>query len=196
MIKRETHSIGDKVKIKKQQVVEEIIPEISYISDQNIRDCTSMTWIRAIELGGWKSLVGIPFSPLIPNDSTSLINHTRTVTQMCLSVADIIEKAHGSIIDRDYLLSGAILHDIGKLIEYKKKSGKVVKSDKGKFLRHPFIGAWLALECGLPYEVAHIIAVHSQEGDLMERSPEAIIVHHCDFIHFNLLKSFSRSKNC
>ena len=41
---------------------------------------------------------------------------------------------------------------------------------------------------GLPYEIAHICLAHSSEGDKLKRSPEAWIVHHCDFICFELAK--------
>jgi len=33
-----------------------------------------------------------------------------------------------------------------------------------------------------------IIASHSKEGDFVERLPEAVIVHHCDFIDFDIAK--------
>ncbi len=42
----------------------------------------------------------------------------------------------------------------------------------------------LALECGVPDAVCHIIATHAGEGDLVKRSTEAIIVHHADFMAY------------
>ena len=66
---------------------------------------------------------------------------------------------------------------------------KYVKCDYAKKFRHPVSGALLAKECGLPDEVVYIIYAHSKEGDITERSPEAIIVNHCDFIDFEIKKS-------
>ena len=66
-------------------------------------------------------------------------------------------------------------------------NGKVEKRH-GQTQRHPAIGAALAKEKGLPPEVVLIIAAHSHEGDTMDRTPEAIIVHHCDFIDFDIKK--------
>jgi hypothetical protein len=55
-------------------------------------------------------------------------------------------------------------------------------------LRHPFSGVGMAFKHGLPYEVMHIIAVHSKEGDFVRRSPEAIIYHHAEFADFDLAR--------
>jgi putative nucleotidyltransferase with HDIG domain len=93
-------------------------------------------------------------------------------------------------INLEFLIAGALLHDVGKLMEYElKDDGSVVKSEFGKTMRHPVSGSKLAEECGLPNEVVHIIYAHSKEGDTLERSSEAIIVHHCDFIDFEIRKS-------
>jgi hypothetical protein len=55
-------------------------------------------------------------------------------------------------------------------------------------LRHPFSGVALAFKHEIPYEVMHIIAVHSKEGDFVRRSPEAIIYHHAEFADFELAR--------
>ena len=47
-------------------------------------------------------------------------------------------------INRDHLLAGAILHDVGKLFEYRREAGKFVKSREGELLRHPISGAAFA----------------------------------------------------
>ena len=92
-------------------------------------------------------------------------------------------------LNKDYLLAGALLHDVGKSLEYQLKDGKVITSEPGTKMRHPESGARLAEECGLPEEVVHIIAAHSHEGDSMNRIPEAIIVYHCDFIDFEIKRA-------
>jgi putative nucleotidyltransferase with HDIG domain len=87
-------------------------------------------------------------------------------------------------IDTDTVIAGAILADVGKLLEYEKEGGVARQSDRGKALRHPFTGVALAMECGVPDAVCHIIAAHAAEGDLVKRSTEAYIVHHADFMSF------------
>ena len=46
----------------------------------------------------------------------------------------------------------------------------------------------LAEKFDLPWEIAHIIAAHSKEGDFIKRIPEAVIVNHCDFTDFHIEK--------
>ncbi len=165
-------------------MIEEIIPEIMEIKDENLREKVKKVWEYAIEQGGWKyfPLDKIPFTLLIPTER-DLITHTRMVTKMAMAIGRTRED-----VDMDYLIAGAILHDVGKLLEFGIKDGKVVKSEYGKRLRHPVSGAMLAEKFDLPYEISHIIASHSKEGEFVVRSNEAVIVHHCDFIDFHIEK--------
>ena len=93
-------------------------------------------------------------------------------------------------VNMDVLISGAILADVGKMLEYEiDKDGKLIQGVYGQYLRHPFSGVSLAEECGIPPEVCHIIAAHAHEGDLVKRTTEAYIVHHADFMTFLPFKS-------
>ena len=168
-----------------------ILPEIRKIKNQELREKVISTWEEGIRRGGWeiRDLENVPFTLLITDSKVNLIEHTRAVTNTALRVAEAISKAYGNSveIDKDVLIAGGILHDVGKLLEYAKVKGKITKSIKGKFLRHPFSGSALAYKCGVPDEVIHLIAAHSHEGDQGFRSIEAIIIHHADFINFEVL---------
>jgi len=168
-----------------------ILSEIRKIKNQVLREKVISTWEEGIRLGGWEmeDLKKIPFTLLIVDSKVNLIEHTRAVTNTALKVAEAISKAYGNSvkIDKDVLIAGGILHDVGKLLEYAKVKGKITKSDRGKFLRHPISGSALAYKCGVPDEVLHLIAAHSHEGDQGYRSVEAIIIHHADFINFEAL---------
>jgi putative nucleotidyltransferase with HDIG domain len=87
-------------------------------------------------------------------------------------------------IDMDTVIAGAILADVGKLLEYEKVDGKARQSTRGELLRHPFTGVALAMECGVPDAVCHVIAAHAGEGNMVKRTTEAFIVHHADFMSF------------
>ncbi len=88
-------------------------------------------------------------------------------------------------IDMDTVIAGAILADVGKLLEYESDgAGSSRQSARGKYLRHPFTGVSLAMECGLPDPVSHIIATHAGEGNMVARTTEAWIVHHADFMTY------------
>jgi putative nucleotidyltransferase with HDIG domain len=94
-------------------------------------------------------------------------------------------------IDLDTVIAGAILADVGKLLEYEKVDGEARQSARGKLLRHPFTGVALAFECGLPDAVCHIVAAHAGEGDMVRRTTEATIVHHADFMAFLPFKNLA-----
>ena len=162
--------------------LEDIFPLINEIKDEEIKGKVKKCIEMAMERGNWKSLDEIPFTLLIEN-AYSYVKHVNNVSKMAYEIGKLRDD-----IDLDSLIAGAILHDVGKLLEYQKKDGKFVKSQLGKYLRHPAIGAALAMEAGLDVKVVNIIAAHSKEGELVERCKEAIIVHHCDFIDFEIAR--------
>jgi len=161
--------------------------ELQWIKDKNLQDKVVSVWKLAADRGKWKKLEDIPFT-LIFENSGLLVDHTRRITNL----VSVVGNARKENLNKDYLVAGALLHDVGKLLEYEFKDGKVVKSELGLKMRHPESGAKLAEECDLPKEVIHIIAAHSHEGDTMNRIPEAIIVHHCDFIDFEIKKTIKK----
>jgi putative nucleotidyltransferase with HDIG domain len=168
-----------------------VFPELSWIQDGDLRNNTASTWEEAFRLGGWdeEDIDNIPFTLLVSAEGVNLIQHTRIVSNICKSVAEQMETMGGYTIDLDHLIAGAILHDVGKMLEYGKFDGEVKVSRSGKLLRHPLSGMGLAVKGGLPEEVCHIIAVHSREGEGSYRSPEAVILHHADFIAFETVKA-------
>jgi putative nucleotidyltransferase with HDIG domain len=165
------------------QELEKIFPMIEKIQDTELKTKVVQCWRIAQTRGGWSSLDDIPFTLLVPN-AGSFIDHVNRVTEM----AYVIGQKRGDV-DMDILLAGALLHDVGKLLEYEKVDNDVQKSPLGKILRHPVSGAALAMEAGIDEKVVSIIASHSKEGNFVERIPETIIVHHCDFIDFEIVKA-------
>lgn len=171
--------------------VKKLFPEIGEIRDAKLQEQTTDVWVDAMRGGGWEvaDMPSIPFTLLI-DTKISLVEHTRAVTRTAMAIADTMKTAYGDALplNHDELVAGGILHDVGKLLEYRKEGGKVVKSDMGKDLRHPFSGTALAFKQGLPSSVCHLIAVHAKEGDGARRNPEAHIIHHADFANFESLK--------
>lgn len=171
-----------------------LFPEIADIQNPDLRSKVIACWAEAMSYRDWtiEELRSIPFTLLAPNVQISFIEHVRTCTQMAVSVDSVLEKAYGDRripVNRDYLIAGCLLADVGKLFEYAKHpDGTIYKSDFGKNIRHPFSGVGLAFKHGIPPEVMHIIAVHSKEGSGEKRSAEAIIFHHVDFIDFDLVR--------
>ena len=168
----------------------EFIPEFNLISDEDLKTDALNAYVDALESGGWKpaDLARMPFTLLIDPCPASMIDHIRGVTRLALAIADALEIAHpgkpAMKANRDILLAGALLHDVGKLVEYEEKDGKFKVSRAGKLLRHPLSGMGIARAAGLPDEVQHAIAYHSHEGDKNRATLESIIINHADFLNF------------
>lgn len=158
--------------------------ELQLIKDKELRNKVINVWNKAAIRGNWNSIEDVPFTLAFEN-SGKLTDHTKRIT----SLAKAVYEQRSEDLNLDYLIAGALLHDVGKLLEYEIKDGKYVKSEYGKKFRHPISGASLAKELELPDEVVLIIHAHSYEGDKLKRSPEAVIVNHCDFIDFDIKKS-------
>ncbi|RLI63198.1 MAG: phosphohydrolase [Candidatus Gerdarchaeota archaeon] len=167
-------------------------PEISWIKDEQLKEAVYQTWEKALEQSVLTpdDLETIPFTLLIKDCKVTFMEHKRAVVHIAVESAKVMQKFFGEKlpINMDKLIAGAILIDVGKLIEYVKKDGKAIVGKIGKLLRHPFTGVALAMSCGVPEDVCHMIAAHSKEGDLGKRTVEAIIVHHADFISYEPFK--------
>ncbi len=175
-----------------QHAVRRLWPELDWIENEDLRRKVARTWQRALELSPLTpdDLQRIPFTLLIPNCPTTFMEHKRCVVHIARRSAEAMKELMGRTlaIDMDVVIAGAILADVGKLLEYEKVNGKTRQSKRGELLRHPFTGVALAMECGVPDTVCHVIAAHAAEGDLVKRSTEAIIVHHADFMAYEPFK--------
>ena len=171
-------------------------PELAWIRDPGLREQVTRTWILAFERSPLEpdDLNEIPFTLLVPNCPATFMEHKRCVVHIAKAGAEAMQAFMGKAlpIELDTVIAGAILADVGKLLEYETVEGRVRQSARGEALRHPFTGVALALECGVPEAVCHIIAAHAAEGDLVKRTTEAIIVHHADFMAYLPFKNLPR----
>lgn len=176
-----------------------LIPEFGLIKAADLREKTLRTWEQAMEAGGWTlaDLQQMPFTLLINPCPINFVEHTRAVAQIAVKAAEVFADLYGerAPVDMDVLISGGILRDVGKLLEYERRGdGVFVQAPAGKLLRHPFTGVALAAQCDLPKTVQHIIAAHAEEGDKVRRTTEATLVHHADFISFHAIMRLGQSK--
>ena len=175
--------------------VKKLWPELEWITDPVLREKTAKTWELALEKSVLKpeDLDKIPFTLLYGQDfKVGFMTHKKCVVHIAKESGEKMNLFFGDNlpVNMDVLISGAILADVGKLLEYElDKDGKAIQGKYGQYLRHPFSGVSLAEECGVPPEVCHIIAAHAHEGDLVTRTTEAYIVHHADFMTFLPFKS-------
>ena len=165
-------------------------PELEWIQDETLRKATARVWEIALERSVLDpgDLNRIPFTLLCgPELKVTFMAHKRAVVHIARDSGRKINEFFGEElpVNMDVLISGAILADVGKLLEYVlDENGQAVQGSYGTYLRHPFSGVSLAESCGIPAEVCHIIAAHAGEGNMVKRSTEAYIVHHADFMTF------------
>jgi 3'-5' exoribonuclease len=117
-----------------------------------------------------------------------LIEHTLSVAAVC----DTLAAHYGPGFDRDLLMAGALLHDVGKIREIGARGG-FPYTDEGKLLGHILIGLQMVADAatgvhGLAPQrlllLQHLIASH--QGRYEWHSPreprtlEAILLHYAD----------------
>ncbi len=165
-------------------------PELNWIKDTELREKTAKVWEMALDRSvlSPEDLQRIPFTLLVgPDLKVTFMDHKRSVVHIARDAGEKINAMyHGELTcDMDVLISGAILCDVGKLLEYElDENGNAVQGTYGKYVRHPFSGVSIAEEAGVPPAVCHIIAAHAGEGNMIKRTTEAYVVHHADFMTF------------
>ncbi|HIE08606.1 MAG TPA: HD domain-containing protein [Armatimonadetes bacterium] len=125
-----------------------------------------------------------------------LLEHTLEVARMCEEVARIYPE-----LDRDLLLSAALLHDVGKVVEYSWDL-RIERTDEGKLLGHVVLGAFIVAEKirkveGFPEDLRvrllHCILAHMGKEEhgspVRPMIPEAFVLYHVD----HMLAHTSRS---
>ena len=175
-----------------REKLQEIWPEIEWIEDPELKEKVYQTWEYALEQSVLSpdDLTRIPFTLLFKDCQVTFMEHKRAVVHIAVDSARAMQRFFGDKlpIDMDTLIAGAILIDVGKLIEYVMQDGQAVVGKTGKLLRHPFSGVALAMRFDVPPEICHMIASHSGEGNLGKRTVESLIVHHADFMSFEPFK--------
>jgi 3'-5' exoribonuclease len=116
-----------------------------------------------------------------------LLQHTLAVVSICQKAAEMYD-----LVDRDLLISGALVHDIGKVDSY-SVSGFFDYTDEGRLLGHVVSGDELIdkkirkiadFPQHLALQLKHLILSH--QGQLEMASPvvpqtiEAVILHYAD----------------
>ena len=105
-----------------REAVQRLWPEIQWIKDARLREQVTETWIKALERSPLKAddLNHIPFTLLVPNCPITFMEHKRCVVHIARHSAEAMQEFMGRSlpIDIDTVIAGAILADVGKLLEY------------------------------------------------------------------------------
>jgi 3'-5' exoribonuclease len=128
--------------------------------------------------------------------SGGLLEHTLSVTRACMQLVDKYAAHYPELtppLNRDLVVAGAILHDLGRTLEYMHEPATVQPTVPGKLLGHLFLGRDLvrdtARELGdvqpeLLLMLEHLVITHLNLPEWgsprLPLIPEALILHHAD----------------
>jgi len=131
-----------------------------------------------------------------------LLHHTLNVARLCLKAAEL----HPDL-DRDLVLAGALLHDIGKVQSFKVTSN-ISQTTDGNLLGHIILGdqeltARIAKAEGFPNDLTmklrHILLAHHGKKDwgspVEPMLPEALVVHESDDLDAKLDYMISKRRD-
>lgn len=173
----------------REEVRSWLVPELDLVSDEKVKDIIISIWQEAIDRNDWgsKGLENSGISTVMrAGCPENLMTHTRHVTAACASLYDALIPmfdACGACNKQD-LLAGALLHDVGKLLEMDYVDGKVVHTHYGDLFNHPVSGAYLAKKHGMNENVVHMILSHSTtlspEGANAYNTPESLVLKYID----------------
>ncbi|MCA9284817.1 MAG: HDIG domain-containing protein [Phycisphaerales bacterium] len=181
--------------------IAELFPDLMSIRDEALRDRVAAVWSEALTVGcggkGWTfdEIRAIPFTLLAGKIDLRFVEHLNSCVRQCIAIEKVLRETFGDRVpvDHDVLVAGALLADVGKMLEFDKNAaGAVVKGHYGDMLRHPFSGVALCYKHGIPPEAMHMVATHSHEGDKVDRTIESIIFHHADFVDFDIAKALGK----
>jgi putative nucleotidyltransferase with HDIG domain len=166
-----------------------LLPEIGRISSAEARAAVEHIWARCWAESEWPDLATVPknsassrATEYVPGAWT-LVTHARTVAQLALANADVLERLHGIHYDRDALLVIALLHDVSKLVEYVDDStGAARKGHFGELIQHGVYGAFLMWQHALPVEWVHAVISHTPSSAVLPQTQEALVVRYVDFL--------------
>jgi putative nucleotidyltransferase with HDIG domain len=165
-----------------KETIIKALPELELIQNDHYRNSVVEIWEEAYRMSGWDNLEDVPKSGDVVEYSNLM--HSRSVTLQAIACADVIETIHQISVDRDVLITAALLHDIGKCFEYTKE-GK--KTKYGKWMQHGFYPVQKAAEHHLPLEIQHLIVTHTGLSKIMPQTVEALILHYVDYLDSDVL---------
>src|SRR6266705_5770494 len=108
--------------------IEQIFPSLKRIKDKSLREKVAAVWNEAITTGcggkGWTfaELRAAKFTLLAGDIDMKFVEHLNSCALQCIAIADVLKRAFRCSIpiQRDYLIAGALLADVGKPLEYAK----------------------------------------------------------------------------
>jgi hypothetical protein len=174
----------------------ELQPELDEIASGEMRDKVVEAWAVAIANSSFGRIADMRSSGRWNTERLvrgSQAHHVRGVAAIALKIVEVLKDQFPEFsIDRDVLVAGALVHDVGKAFEFDPVKRRERAAAPGKLawpsVRHPPYGLHICLTVDLPLEVAAIAGGHSNEGEFVERSTECTIVMYADLAYWRPLR--------
>jgi putative nucleotidyltransferase with HDIG domain len=157
--------------------VHEAFPELEGIEDVDLRERVVRAWVLALERGGWRDIVDVPYAWNI--HEVTNVEHVRGVTRIAVRAAEEQREFHGADPDLDVVRAACLLHDVGKCYEYVDYVEDDLLDDPDpryatEEVPHSLSGYALAHEVGCPLAVQR--AIPHFIGEIPTRTLEAELV--------------------
>ncbi|PZC52834.1 MULTISPECIES: 3'-5' exoribonuclease YhaM family protein [unclassified Mesotoga] len=170
------------------QMYDDLLSFINNISDQHIR-----TLLKEIFENDKKFIEKFIISPAASKVHHAykggLLEHTMSVAELCAFFA----MKYNESVDKDLLIAGALLHDVGKVYEYSVTSSGIDRTNDGELVGHivmgiEMIGRAISRIQGFPRylqtEIKHLLLSHHGEMEwgspVIPKTTEAIVLHMAD----------------
>lgn len=170
------------------RAVEQIREMVTRVSDEHVR-----ALLEAF-LDDPHVVAGLPRAPAAKGVHHAypggLADHLLSVMRLAVRIAD-----HYPMADRDLLLAGALLHDIGKVTELHYEQGRGDYTDEGRLVGHLVmtaqqIHAKAARIDGFPapleHHLTHLVLAHHGQLEFGSPKPpmtlEALLLHFIDYM--------------
>ena len=160
-----------------EEQVTQAFPELDYISSDDLRSKVIEAWTLALDRGGWRDIMDIPYAWNI--HEVTNVRHVRGVTKIARESAIEQQEFHGANPDIDVIVAATLLHDVGKCYEYVDfvEDEKLLDPDPRyatEEIPHSLSGYALAHEVGCPLAVQR--AIPHFIGEIPTRTLEAELV--------------------
>lgn len=165
--------------------VESLLPALAKIQDSKLRKKVVDIWVEAWRDGNYEKVEDISWLESWRNVFTwTNLDHVNQVTTLAIEVAKLAQEILGVKINMDYLIAGALVHDVDKGVMYDGKTKELTPI--GKLLPHTAYSVYLSLKHKLPTEVIHMVASHTSYSMKRQMTAEALILHMVDYLSADL----------
>lgn len=162
---------------------------VNKIKDETLREkVVQFLENPTIEIGG-KVYTGMPLdsSPAGMSRHHSypggFVEHVVATTEIAINLCNIVKRVYHGKVDKDLVISGAILHDIFKPLTYEmEENGTYRATPLAERLDHLTLVVSGMVRRGFPLDLIHIVCAHhgGEAGPMWPRTIEALVCHLAD----------------